>query len=612
MPDVLTLEELREAYEERVRRLTEMVESRERWLSILSAVAVRTHGCEDTREILDIAIGEILDRFGLKAAWVFMGSADDQRLRFAASQGVSREYLETVEREGLEDCLCPEVFWTGHRMEARNTTQCPRMPTIVEGLRSSVAHACVPLRFEGQTRGVLNLAARPGERFGDDELRFLETLGHQICAAIESSRHLKAERQRNEEARAMAAINKALGGSLDPEAVLAAVGRSAREILDADRVQVFLGADPARLVVAHLSGLPHPELVEGQRLDLVASGSTGQRWALEARSVLQVDDWSHDQRVNAALAARWGIAAGIVLPLIARDRALGLLVLTRETPRPWTAEQLDVAESLAAQASIALENARLFEDSSRALEDLKSAQGRILQNQKMAMLGTFASGLAHEVRNPLNSMGLQLSILERRLKRLDDDVGAELRELCDVIRSEISRLDGLVSDFLLFSRTNRLQHDSGSLDDIADEVLDACSAPRPSKRASSSTRAYPERPRLPKVPLDGERMKQVVINLVRNALEAVGPTGHVTVETGLAEGRACLLVRDDGPGLPPGVDVFQLFVTTKPRGTGLGLSIAQQIVSDHGGEVTVDSEPGKGAVFTISLPLHATGGNEGS
>ena len=292
MPDVLTFDELREAYEERARRLTETVESRERWLSVLSAVAVRTHGCEDTREILEIAISEILARFGLKAAWVFMGSLDDKKLHFAASQGVSKEYLEAVEREGLEDCLCPEVFWTGHRMEARNTTQCPRMPTIVEGLTIPVAHACIPLRFEGQTRGVLNLAARPGERFGDDELRFLETLGYQICVAIERSRHLRAERQRNEEARAMAAINKAIGGSLDPAAVLAAVGRSAREILDADRVQVFLGADPAHLVVAHLSGLPHPELVEGQSLDLVASGSTAQRWALEARTVLQVDDWA--------------------------------------------------------------------------------------------------------------------------------------------------------------------------------------------------------------------------------------------------------------------------------------------------------------------------------
>jgi signal transduction histidine kinase len=105
--------------------------------------------------------------------------------------------------------------------------------------------------------------------------------------------------------------------------------------------------------------------------------------------------------------------------------------------------------------------------------------------------------------------------------------------------------------------------------------------------------------------MDSEKMKQVVINLVRNAIEALPQNGVVIVETGSVEGQARLVVRDNGPGLPPGMDIFQLFVTTKPRGTGLGLSIAQQIVSEHGGDITARSEPGEGAVFTISLPLAA-------
>jgi signal transduction histidine kinase len=80
--------------------------------------------------------------------------------------------------------------------------------------------------------------------------------------------------------------------------------------------------------------------------------------------------------------------------------------------------------------------------------------------------------------------------------------------------------------------------------------------------------------------------------------------GSVVIEQGLADGKVRLVVRDTGPGLPPGIDVFQLFVTTKAKGTGLGLSIAQQIVLEHGGEITVSSEPGKGAAFTVWLPLH--------
>jgi signal transduction histidine kinase len=111
--------------------------------------------------------------------------------------------------------------------------------------------------------------------------------------------------------------------------------------------------------------------------------------------------------------------------------------------------------------------------------------------------------------------------------------------------------------------------------------------------------------------MDSEKIKQVVINLVRNAVEAMPAGGTVTLETGLADGQAQLVVRDDGPGLPEGVDVFQLFVTTKPKGTGLGLSIVQQIVLQHGGDITAQSPPGEGAVFTIRLPITGAGAQEG-
>jgi len=602
MTDVLTPEQIQDAYERRVRQLTETIEGRERQLSILSAVAAGTHGVEEVPEILDIALRQILEGMDLKTAWVFMGNREDRKLHLAASKGVAEAYLEEIRSDGVGECLCPEVFWTGHRMEARNTTQCPRMPTIVEGLSEPVAHACIPLQFEGESRGVLNVAARPGGRFSDDELRFLETLGHQICVAIERSRHLRAERLRNQEARAMAAVNKAMGGSLDPRAVLEAVGRTAREILAADRVHVFLGADPERMEVAHLSGLPHPELREGESLDLRALDAKGLQQALEGGRLFRVDDLSGDDRVNQALAARWRIASALVLPMLARERTLGLLVVSREKASPWTEEQVDVAEALAAQASVALENARLYEESRRAYEELKRAQQHLVQNEKMVLLGTFASGLAHEIRNPLNSIALQLSILERRVGKLEGGVSAELEELAGVIRSEIRRLDALVGDFLLFARTNRIQYTRASLEELTDEVMRLL---RPEARQSGVTlrRQRLGSVAIPVLSMDAEKMKQVVINLVRNAIEALPEGGVVTVETGTVEGQARLVVRDNGPGLPAGLDIFQLFVTTKARGTGLGLSLVQQIVTEHGGEILAGSEPGKGAVFTVSLPL---------
>jgi signal transduction histidine kinase len=588
--------------------LQRALDKRERELAILSDVATRIHGEDEEGRILEIALEEILEGMGLSTAWVFLGDASERKLRLAASRGVSPAYLAEIRTEGLGECLCPEVFESGRLMQARNTTQCPRMPSLVESLSAPVAHACIPLKMDGASRGLLNVAARPGEQFSDDELRFLETIGHQVCVAVERARHRQAERLRNQEARALAAISRAIGGSLDPDAVLRAVGETGRELLSADRVHILLGSDPSRLRVAHLSGLASSALHVGQLLDLVGEGSRLMLGAFQDRRALFVEDWAHDPRVHQALAERWGAASGVVVPLKAGDRVLGLLVLTCAGPRRWTPEQVEVAEALGAQASVTIENARLYDESRQAYRELKEAQARIIQSEKMAVVGTFASGLAHEVRNPLNSINLQLSILERRLGRMPPGETEGLRELTGVIREEINRLDGLVGDFLQFSRTNRVQHVPRDLDVLIDEVVRLL---RPEARASQVTLRRQRRgDPMPQLRIDAERMKQVVLNLVQNAIEAMPEGGVVTIESGLVQGRAQFAVRDSGPGLPADLDVFQLFVSTKPKGTGLGLPIAQQVVLEHGGEIAATNAPGGGAAFVVSLPTAALDGGE--
>lgn len=594
-------ERLQSAYEDRVRELQFALDRQSLQLQILSRVASRIQGEDEIERILAIGIEEILEGMDLRAGWIFLGDEHDRKLHLGAARGVSTSYLEQIQREGLDDCLCPEVFWSGHTMQARNTTQCPRMPTIVEGLDAPVAHACIPLNFEALRRGVLNVAARPGEQFGDDELHFFETLGHQLCLAVERARHVGAERKHNREARALAALNKSIGGSLAVDAVLEAVGGTARDVLGAERVHVLLGADPGAMRVALLAGLPDPELVEGQMVDLRALGTPDVVEALVTRQPLVVHDSETDGRTTRDAWRRWDIRAGMLLPLSNRDRTLGIMALGRTHAHQWSPEQIDVAEALAAQASVALDNARLYEESRAAYSGLKEAQARIIQTEKLAVVGTLASGLAHEVRNPLNSMALQLSLLERRIAALDSGVSGQMRELTVVIREEILRLDSLVGDFLLFSRTNRVQFRATSLDALLDDVVRLL---RPEARGASVTlRRQRIGSELPDIRVDGEKMKQVMINLIRNGIEAITDGGIVTVESGLVAGQARIVVRDTGSGLPEGIDVFQLFVTTKPRGTGLGLSIVQQIVLEHGGEVIAASAPGEGATFTVTLPL---------
>ncbi|HET8644998.1 MAG TPA: ATP-binding protein, partial [Vicinamibacteria bacterium] len=179
-------------------------------------------------------------------------------------------------------------------------------------------------------------------------------------------------------------------------------------------------------------------------------------------------------------------------------------------------------------------------------------------------------------------------------------VGAQMGELTGIIRDEVRRLDELVGDFLLFSRADRVQHREADLDGLVDEVVRLL---RPEARRAGVTlrREHGGAP-ISSFRMDAEKIKQVVINLVRNAVEAMPDGGAVVVETGLVDGVVRLAVTDNGPGLPEDVDVFQLFVTTKPKGTGLGLSIVQQIVVQHGGEIRAESERGKGTSFVITLP----------
>jgi signal transduction histidine kinase len=605
----------RRARDERLKALARTIQRRERELAILATISTRLHGEEDVQSILDSTLEALTTGLGVRTAWVFLEDEKEGSLRLAAEKGLSQAYLDVTRARGLGECLCRQVFASGHGGQARNTTECPRMPMITEGPGDRdggelpAAHASVPLAFNGTSRGVLNVAAPPGATFGEAELRFLETVGRQLCLAVEGARHLKAERLYNQEARALAALNKGIGESLDPEAVLGAVGRTALEVLRVDRVHILLGSDPRQLTVAHLAGLPHPELSRGQVLDLTEMGESLHRHALEGQVRLETEDWSQDGRVNKEIARRWAGAAALILPLVARKATLGLLVLTSASPHRWTEDQVDVAEALASQASVALENARLYDKARRAYRELNEAQARIIQSEKMAVVGTFASGLAHEVRNPLNSIALQLSVLERRMAPLPVAVAGEIKELVGVIREEVKRLDNLVGDFLQFSRSNRVQYRPTALDALVDEVTRLL---RPEARATGVTlRRRRIGAPIPDLRVDPEKMKQVAINLVQNAIEAMPDGGVVTVESGLVDGRAVMVVRDTGPGLPDGLDVFQLFVTTKARGTGLGLSIAQQIVLEHGGEIAAASEPAEGATFTVSLPVERPDGAGG-
>lgn len=236
--------------------------------------------------------------------------------------------------------------------------------------------------------------------------------------------------------------------------------------------------------------------------------------------------------------------------------------------------------------------------------DQKALAARVRQSEKLAAVGTLAAGLAHEIRNPLNGAFLHVTFLERGLKRAgitDEDT----LEAVKIVGEEIKRLGTLVSEFLDFARPKPLIKKPVSVRELCERAAhlvaaEAASASVSVKLDLSTTDLM--------LDLDPSRMEQVLLNLLKNAIEATATIGggNVTLRARRRARHEILEVEDDGPGLSdPGAPIFDPFFSTKPQGTGLGLAIAHRVVTDHDGTIDVSSQPKK-TIFRVTLPIHLT------
>ncbi|GEJ59160.1 sensor histidine kinase [Anaeromyxobacter diazotrophicus] len=223
--------------------------------------------------------------------------------------------------------------------------------------------------------------------------------------------------------------------------------------------------------------------------------------------------------------------------------------------------------------------------------------------EKLAAVGTMTAGLSHEIRNPLNAAALQLTVLERRLQRLPAATQPPLLEPLQLVRDEIRRLDHILEDFLQFARPREFQPHPVEVATVLTKVLDLLEGEAERRHIALERDLQP----VPRVAGDEERLRQVVMNLALNALDAVGRGGTVRVSCQVEEpasGEVAIYVDDSGPGIAPELRdrIFEPFFTTKAQGSGLGLSIVHAIVVQHGGSITIEDAPGGGARFALRLP----------
>lgn len=233
------------------------------------------------------------------------------------------------------------------------------------------------------------------------------------------------------------------------------------------------------------------------------------------------------------------------------------------------------------------------------ISDTREFERQAHLTEKLAAVGTLSAGLAHEIRNPLNAAGLQLRLLNRRLLTM----GAEERllEPVDLVQAELGRLSRLVGEFLQFARPPGLVRSRVDVAELARAVVDM-EAPAALEKGSRIVARLPEG--AVEVEGDAEKLHQVMLNLIRNAVEATAKGGKVEVGVEPGEDGLRISVTDDGEGIPEQelARIFEPFFSTKPGGTGLGMSIVHSLVTLHGGDVVVDSKEGEGTRVGIDLP----------
>ena len=234
---------------------------------------------------------------------------------------------------------------------------------------------------------------------------------------------------------------------------------------------------------------------------------------------------------------------------------------------------------------------------------LEERELRLIRSERLAGIGKIAAQITHEVRNPLSSIGLNAELLEEELGQLA--ASAEALKLARAIVKEVERLGEITEEYLNFARLPRPKLEGEDLNDLVSSLLGFMNGELTARgiQVASALAAN-----LPAVPLDENQMRQALLNLMRNAAEAMATGGQLSVETGRDAGDwVCVRIRDTGEGIPEEnrAKIFDPFFSTKRSGTGLGLSLTQQIVAEHGGSIDVDSAVGKGTTFTVRLPLPA-------
>jgi signal transduction histidine kinase/CheY-like chemotaxis protein len=506
------------------------------------------------------------------------------RMRFAPGEGAVGWIMEH-----LTPLMLPDVQ-VDPRFRERAWVQ-------AEGLLSFVG---VPLMLDEVPIGVLLCWTRQRREFAAEDVTLAQALATSAAVGIRNAQLHEETQLRLRHTETLVAVSQALSATLDLTEVLRRATREMVRSLGGDTGVAWLLV-PERTHFAPLVGYHIPKDVVGTpaaamlRLDDPVIQALRDNKGPIAASDSQSESWS-SMPASQAIAHK----SMLIQPIYWKDELIGgFSVLWLKENHRFTPDELRLAEGIALQGALAVENSRLYQGVKEQMAELKRTQAQLVQSTKLAAIGELAANIAHEINNPLTTVLGFASFLSERMPPTDP-----MREELGLIQEEASRARDIVRDLLQFSRQRDFSPESADVNTVLEQVISMVRR-QGALNVVDVNECYA--PNLPSVELDISRMKQVFLNIINNAVYVMPNGGSLTIRTGAVDGGLRISFEDTGPGIAPEHRdrIFDPFFTTKPEvsGTGLGLSVSLGIVQSHGGTIEVETEVGRGSTFTIALPL---------
>ncbi|MCA1435425.1 GAF domain-containing protein [Bradyrhizobium sp. BRP20] len=501
-----------------------------------------------------------------------------------------------------------------------------------------------PLMSEGEAIGIITATRRATGNFAEHHVRLLQTFADQAVIAIKNVSLFNATKEALERQTATADILKVIAASpSDVTPVFQAISDSAKALIGAHSSTVTRVVDGMLHLAAFttdneagnadlLNSFPTPLSSSGIHSRVASSGEYAFR-----------SDMQNEPDLTEAmkeLARTRGYRSILVVPMLRDGLAIGTIAVTRREPGYFPDKAINLLKTFADQAVIAVENTRLFNEVqdrtselARSLDDLRAAQDRLIQTEKLASLGQLTAGIAHEIKNPLNFVNNFASLSAELTEELNgvlapvplpENVRGEVDELTGLLQDNLGKIvqhgrraDSIVKNMLLHSREGGGEHGLSDINALVEESLNlAYHGARAEKPGFHVTLKRALDPAAGQAEVFPQEITRVLLNLISNGFHAVirrkadGAAGYEPIVTAATRDRGDdveITIRDNGTGIADDVKekMFNPFFTTKPagEGTGLGLSMTHDIVvKQHGGTIDVATEPGKFTEFTIVLP----------